>query len=137
MQQTVTICASFAITCALSSKQMTPNDCGPYEGHKKAHEQNEMLRKHQHFMIVIIYFSICFGSRKHRDILCNSHTLYTAITCCSKVMQPVFVCGGLNMSVFGDTADFVYAQQNEQMMFGPAASGLPLKPHTHRHTQGG
>lgn len=33
------------------------------------------------------------------------------------------------MSVFGNTAAFVYAQQNEHMMFGAAASGLLLKNH--------
>lgn len=29
-----------AITCALSSKQMTLNNSSPYEGHEEAHEQN-------------------------------------------------------------------------------------------------
>lgn len=37
-----TICASFAITGTLSSKQMTLNDSSLYEEHKGAHEQNKM-----------------------------------------------------------------------------------------------
>lgn len=39
-RRTGTICASFTITCTLCSKQITPNDSGPYERRKEAHGQN-------------------------------------------------------------------------------------------------
>lgn len=83
MLQTVTICASFAITCALSSKQMTLNDSSPNDSRDIKKLMSKIWHwgiNYKHLMFVIYLFISPFivGRRKRMNTLC-------------KVMQPVFI----------------------------------------------
>lgn len=78
-ENAVTICASFAITCALSSKQMTLNDSSPYEGHKEAHEQNLTLGNELQTSYVCNLFYLFPLLFLAGETLCNYRNVCTAI----------------------------------------------------------